>query len=136
MKNSIIIILFLLFKNLYAENISIEANNISLDNNDSTSIFENEVVVKTKDKVIYSDFAKYNKKKGLLILKENIVILDGKKYEINTDYASIENEEIIYTKGRTVIKTQEKYLLTGEDLFFDNEKNLLSRIKNLFCESG
>ena len=36
---------------------------ISLDNNDSSSIFENEVVVKTKDKVIYSDFAKYNKKK-------------------------------------------------------------------------
>ena len=31
MKNSIIIILFLLFKNLYAENISIEANNISLE---------------------------------------------------------------------------------------------------------
>ena len=79
MKNNIIIILFLLFKNIYAENISIEANNISLDNNDSSSIFENEVVVKTKDKVIYSDFAKYNKKKGLLILKKNIVILDGKK---------------------------------------------------------
>ena len=63
MKNSIIIILFLLFKNLYAENISIEANNISLDNNENSTIFENEVVVKTKDKVIYSDFAKYNKKK-------------------------------------------------------------------------
>ena len=39
-------------------NISIEANNISLDNNDSSSIFENEVVVKTKDKTINSDLCK------------------------------------------------------------------------------
>ena len=82
MKNSIIIILFLLFKNLYAENISIEANNISLDNNDSSSIFENEVVVKTKDKVIYSDFAKYNKKKGLLILKKILLFLMEKKMKL------------------------------------------------------
>ncbi len=131
MKNSIIIILFLLFKNLYAENISIEANNISLDNNENSTIFENEVVVKTKDKVIYSDFAKYNKKKGLLILKKNIVILDGKKNEIKTDYAEyLENDEIIYTKGQTLVKTQEEYFLTGKDLLFDNKKKIIKSDQN------
>ena len=131
MRNSIIIILFFLFKNLYAENISIEANNISLDNNDNTSIFENEVVVKTKDKTIYSDYAKYNKKKGILILKKNIIILDEKKNEIKTEYAEyLENDEIIFTKGLTLVKTQEKYLLTGKDLFFDNKKKLIKSDQN------
>ena len=67
MRNSIFLILFFLFKDLYAENISIEANNISLDNKNNTSIFENEVVVKTRDKIIYSDYAKYNKKTGYKI---------------------------------------------------------------------
>ena len=52
MKNSFFIFLFFLFNNLYAENISIEANNISLDSKDNTSIFENQVIVKTKDKII------------------------------------------------------------------------------------
>ena len=64
MRNSIFLILFFLFKDLYAENILIEANNVSLDKKDNTSIFENQVVVKTKNKIINSDYAKYNKKKG------------------------------------------------------------------------
>ena len=131
MRNSIFIIFFFLIKNLYAENMSIEANNISLDKKDNTSIFENQVVVKTKNKIIYSDYAKYNKKKGLLILNKNIVILDEKKNEIKTEYAEyLENEEIIYTKGQTVIKTQENYILTGKDLFFDNKKKLIKSDQN------
>ena len=130
MKNSIIIILFLLFKNLYAENISIEANNISLDNNDSSSIFESEVVVKTKDKVIYSDFAKYNKKR-IINFKRKYCYSWWKKNEIKTNYAEyLENDEIIYTKGKTLVKTQEEYFLTGKDLLFDNKKKLIKSDQN------
>ena len=126
MRNSIFLILFFLFKDLYAENISIEANNISLDNKNNTSIFENEVVVKTRDKIIYSDYAKYNKNKGLLILNKNIIILDEKKNEIKTEHAEyLENDEIIYTKGQTIIKTRENYILTGKNLFFDNKKKFI-----------
>ena len=46
------------------------------------------------------------------------------KNEIKTDYAEyLENDEIIYTKGQTLVKTQEEYFLTGKDLLFDNKKN-------------
>ena len=49
-----------------AENLVIEAKNISLDKNKETSIFEKEVIVKTDDnKIIKSDYAEYNKKKNI-----------------------------------------------------------------------
>jgi len=46
-----------------AENVSIEAKNITLDKDQEISIFENEVTVKTKDKIIKSEYVRYNKKK-------------------------------------------------------------------------
>ena len=53
MKNSRIFIFFLLLflnsKSLLAENFSIEAKKISVDKNSQISIFEDEVLVKTKD---------------------------------------------------------------------------------------
>ena len=64
MKNSIqIIFLFLIFNsNIMAENIIIEAKNITLDKSQKSSLFENEVKVKTNDGfIIRSDSANYNK---------------------------------------------------------------------------
>ena len=66
MKNKIFIIFLSFFLNsfLNAENLVIEAKNISLDKKKETSIFEKEVVVTTEDnKIIKSDYAEYNKKK-------------------------------------------------------------------------
>ena len=82
MKNSIqIIFLFLIFNsNIMAENIIIEAKNITLDKSQKSSLFENEVKVKTNDGyIIRSDSANYNKEKGILILKKNIIGKDQKK---------------------------------------------------------
>ena len=57
-----------------AENLVIEAKNISLDKNKETSIFEREVIVKTENnKIIKSDYAEYNKKK-LSIFKRIILL--------------------------------------------------------------
>ena len=66
MKNKILFIFFLFLynSNVFAESIFIESKNISIDKNKETSIFENEVNVKTKDGyIITSDFAEYNKAK-------------------------------------------------------------------------
>ena len=87
MKNKILFIFFLFLynSNIFAESIFIESKSISIDKNKETSIFENEVNVKTKDGyIITSDFAEYNKATGILILKrkitgtdkENNIILD------------------------------------------------------------
>ena len=46
-----------------ADNLTIQAKNISLDKNKEISIFEKEVVVKTENnKIIKSDYAEYSKK--------------------------------------------------------------------------
>ena len=51
MKSKILFIffLFLYYSNVFAESIFIESKNISIDKIKETSIFENEVNVKTKD---------------------------------------------------------------------------------------
>ena len=41
-----------------------------LDKDKVTTVFETDVVVKTKNKTIKSQYVKYNKKIGLLILKK------------------------------------------------------------------
>ena len=72
MKNRflILILLFTLTGNGQAENLKIEAKNITLDKKKFITIFENEVVVKTEDKgTIKSDYVEYNKNTGLLKLK-------------------------------------------------------------------
>ena len=46
-KNFIYLFTFLFFSNAFAENIQIQAKNITLDKDKFISIFENDVVVKT-----------------------------------------------------------------------------------------
>ena len=88
MKNKFLIIFYLaLFTDAFADNILIEAKNITLDKNRVTSIFENNVVIKTQDTVINADYVKYNKNTGDLFLKKNITAKDKKNNIIETDYA-------------------------------------------------
>ena len=122
MKNKFTIIFFifliLLSEKLFAENIFITAKNITIDKNDNTSIFENEVVVKTQNKVIQSDYAKYDKLNGYLLLKENITLIDEKNNKLFTNFAEYyENEQIFNTKGYTKVETEELYTLQGEMFF-------------------
>ena len=70
MKNRFLFIfLFLIFcSNIKAENIIIEAKNITLNKNQKSSLFENEVKVKTKEEVIgESDMDEIDKWSKVLI---------------------------------------------------------------------
>ena len=65
MKNKFYLILFLvLFSSiLKAENLTIQANKITLDKKAETTIFENEVnIITSENNVIKSDYAEHNKK--------------------------------------------------------------------------
>ena len=135
MKNKFTIIFFyfliLLSEKLFAENIFITAKNITIDKNDNTSIFENEVVVKTQNKVIQSDYAKYDRLNGYLLLKENITLIDEKNNKLFTNFAEYyENEQIFNTKGYTKVETEELYTLQGENVFLDNKKKVIKSEKN------
>ena len=74
MKNNFFIIFYLFFyyTNLFADSLSIQAKNISIDKDMETTIFKDEVTVKSDEKLIKSDYVKYNKKLGYLLIKDNI----------------------------------------------------------------
>ena len=94
--------------NILAESILIQAKKISLDKDKATSIFEDEVVVKTEYGVIKSDFVEYNKK-GFLVFKENVA--EDIKKVVETEYAEyFEINKIFKTEGLTRIITSEVIL--------------------------
>ncbi len=119
-------IFFLLIFNskVAAENIFIEAKNISLDKNNQISLFENEVKVKTKDGyTINSDIAELNKATGILILKNNIKGIDENNNIIETEFAQYnKNTKILTTNGSTKIITSENYIIESSDITLDNSK--------------
>ena len=105
----------------------IQSKNISINKNDETTIFENEVVVKTENKTITSDFVKYDKKKEFLILRKNIVAKDNKNNIIEADYAEYSDlKKIFITTGLTKITTSESYTIEAEDILFDNKNRIIN----------
>ena len=124
MKNKFTLIIFILLfsKNLLAEKLEIQAQNISIEKDNKISIFEGEVLIRTEDgNSITSDYAKYNKEKGFIELRNNVLAKDKKNNVIKSDYAEYdEKTQILKTKGPTRIKTTENYLIEGSDILFNN----------------
>ena len=133
MKNKILIVFIIFFLNVkaLAENLIIEAKNIILDKDKVSTIFENQVVVKSEDKIFKSEYVKYNKKSGYLVLKDNVEVTDKKNNIITANHAEyFEFEKIFKTIGVTEIKTSQNYLLEGEDIVFDNKNKKINSEKS------
>ena len=130
MKNRFLFIFFFLIFNssIKAENINIEAKNITLNKNQKSSLFENEVKVETKDGyIIRSDSADYNKETGILILKKNIIGNDEKNNIVKADLAKYnENTKIFLTIGPTSIITSENYSIESSDITLNNSTKQIS----------
>ena len=101
MKNNFLILIFFsffLFSNSFGENLNIEASSITIDKKSKTSIF-----------------------------KENVVAKDLKNNTVKTDYAEYQKDSQTFeSKGRTTILTSEGFFLEGENIFFDNSKDLIT----------
>ena len=130
MKNRLIIILisFLLSKLALAESLQISSKNISIDKNKQSTVFEKDVIILTeKNNKIKSNYAEYNKEKGLIKLKDNIEVIDIKGNTIKTNHAEyFEKSKIFKSFGPTEVKTSDDYIINGEDIVFDDSKNLLN----------
>ena len=113
---------------MHAEDLSIQAKNITLDKNKKTTVFQNNVIVETVDKKITSQFAELNKETQQIILKDNVVAEDKFKNIIKTTYAEYDDKNKIFkTIGPTSLVSSKNYTLEGQDLYFDNEsKNIKS----------
>ena len=134
MRNSLLLSISLLFINsfLLADNLTIESKNITLDKNKLNSVFENEVIVKTDDnKTIKSDYAEYNKKKGFILLKSNVSAIDSSNNIIETNEAIYyEKSKIFKSFGPTKIVTAENYIINGNNITLDNNKNFIFSDEN------
>ena len=130
MKNRFLFIFFFLIFNssIKAENINIEAKNITLNKNQKSSLFKNEVKVETKDGyIIRSDSADYNKETGILILKKNIIGNDEINNIVKADFAKYnENTKIFLTIGPTSIITSENYSIESSDITLNNSTKQIS----------
>ncbi len=104
----------------------IQAKNITLDKDKVTTVFETDVVVKTKNKTIKSQYVKYNKKIGLLILKKKIIAEDNDNNVITAENAEFnETKGIFKTFGPTNIVTSENYEVKGRDITINNKNKTI-----------
>jgi lipopolysaccharide assembly outer membrane protein LptD (OstA) len=119
--------------NLLADDIFIQAKIVSLDKDGQSSVFKNEVVVKTKGKIIKSDYVKYNKSEGYLVIKDNVIATDEELNTIKTNFAEYyEKNKIFKSKGPTTIITSEQYKLEGSDILIDDVKKVISSSNNAY----
>tara|TARA_A100001015_G_scaffold305404_1_gene398088 strand:+ start:2673 stop:4253 length:1581 start_codon:yes stop_codon:yes gene_type:complete len=133
MKNKIIIILFSLFsfEIVNSENLLIESKIVTIDKKKNSSIFKEDVFVKTSDNFsINSQYAEYDKKNGILLFKNKVKGTDDKNNIIETEHAKYnEVSNTLKTFGPTKIITSDEYIIETYDLFFDNNKNIISSNK-------
>ena len=102
MKNNFIFLLLLifLFQPLLADNLNIESINISVDKKTKLTIFEGEVVA-----------------------------TDSKNNLFKTEYAEYQKDnKLLKSKGETTILTSEGFSLSGKNILFDNNNNLIRMI--------
>ena len=128
MKNKYLIVLFFIFlcTKALGQSIQIQSKNITINKNNETTIFENEVVVKTENKTIKAILLSMIKKR-FLIFRKNIVAKDNYNNIIEADYAEYsELKKILITTGQTKITTSESYIIEAEDILFDNKNKFIN----------
>jgi LPS-assembly protein len=97
MKNKILILIFSLLipHSIYAESLSIQSKEISID-----------------------------KKTKITVFKKEVVAVDEKKNIFKGEYAEYQKDlKRLKSKGKTIIETSEGYILTGTNVIFDNKNN-------------
>ena len=71
-----------------------------------------------------------DKKSKLTTFKNEVIVIDQYKNVLKTDYAEYQKDkELLKSVGITNIETSEGYSLIGQDIIFDNKKNMISSDK-------
>ncbi len=129
MKSKYLYLIFLIFftKNISAENIEMNADSITLDKVNQSSIFKKNVIIKDEDGTeIKSNYAKYDKVRNIIILKDQIVIKDIDNNTLKTSEATFDNNlKILKTFGVTSFLSSEGYKLKSENITLDNKKKTI-----------
>ncbi len=129
MKNRFLYLVFFIFftNNIFAENIEMKADSITLDKINQKSIFKKNVVIEDEDgTVIKSDYAEYDKNKNIIFLKDQIVINDINNNTLKANIATFnKNLKILKTSGETSFLSSEGYNLKSANITLDNKKKTI-----------
>ena len=119
---------FLIFSNLYSEEIKIDSSELNII--DGGKILEGKNGFKS-----YSDTGleitgnefKYNKVKNTLVAEGNVLIIDEKKNLTieNNKIKYFKNEDKIFLKDITYIIIEKEYFITSYDVVYDKKNNLI-----------
>ena len=114
-------------KNVFAENVSIKAENISIDKKNETTIFKDNVIIEDEiGNIIRSSYAEYDKKNNIIFLKDNITVNDIDNNILKTEQATY-NEilKIFETNGKTTFDSPKGYSLKGSNISLNNKKKTI-----------
>ena len=80
--------------------------------------------------LLKSEYAEYNKKTGIIILKKDIEVTDNQNNKFKSNYA-IYNEKLktLSSIGNTEIITSENYIINSSDIVFDDLKKYIASDK-------
>ena len=133
MKNSLLIFLLIFFsyKNLYANDLNIKSLNISIDKDKQLTVFKDEVVAKdSKNNILETDYAEYDKKLKLLISKGKTKIVTSGGYSVMGSNVSFDNtKNFIFSKEPAIIEDPDK-----NQIFLQNFDYLIN--ENFFKSVG
>ena len=132
MKNNFIkILLFFLFTNVsFADELQINAKNISLDKKKEISIFQGEVIIIDKDNnIIKTDYAVYNNKLQIIEAKGDTVITTSKGYTVETkDINFNKNTNFINSESPTIIKDVQNNKIYLENFNYQMKRNIFKSV--------
>ena len=121
------------FDLVFAETINIKSKNITIDKRSRNYNFKDTVQFKTEDGKIIDDYAEYNKKKGIIKLKQKVKeAIDNKNNKILTDQAEYDqNTKVFKSFKSTEIVTSENYILRGKNITVDNKDFIISEDQSI-----
>ena len=129
MKNNFftLFLIFIFSSWLNAQEVFIEAENITIDKKKQVSIFENKVIITTeKNNIIKGDYAEYDKDKKFIIIRNNVSVEDDKKNIIKTNEATYDEKTKIFKSiGSTTITTTDGYELVGANINLNNSDRII-----------
>ena len=99
MKNKFFLFLFLFFLSqpIMADNLNIQSSSVTID-----------------------------KKRKLTIFKDGVIATDAKKNILKSDHAEYDKDlKLLKSLGKTTILTSEGFVLSGNNIIFDNNNNFL-----------
>ena len=128
LKILIIIFIFLNINNSTSEEFELKSENINILDSGDTIKAKGDVEIKTdNDIIITSNESILNKKKSLLKAIGNVKLVDRKnKTKINSDIIIYNKKDnLISAKGQSTAYLKEIYILEGEDIYFDKNKQTI-----------